>query len=135
MGTRSTTRIYKNDKMILALYCQFDGYPTGVGVQLADFIKSRPFVNGLTGDAPAFNGPGCFAAQLVAHLKAKPGLWYITGEEDQREEFNYEVRIKLDENYLALPPVFICEGYDQRFEGKVEDFAAWADWFQNRDED
>lgn len=126
MGTRSTTRVYRDEKMILALYCQFDGYPTGVGNELATFIQSRPFVNGISGNTKVFNGPDCFAAQLVAHLKTKAGLWYITGEEDQREEFNYEIRIKLGEDRCALPPVFVCEGHGLRFEGKAEDFAAWA---------
>ena len=134
MGTRSTTRVYKDDKMILALYCQFDGYPTGVGVQLAEFIQSRPFVNGLTGDAPAFNGAGCFAAQLVARLKDKPGLWCVTGKEDQREEFNYEIHLSLDESCLATPSRFVCEGYGKTFDGKAEDFSAWAEAFQNDDD-
>lgn len=112
--------------MILALYCQFDGYPEGVGQQLADFILSRPFANGIGVNDKVFNGPGCFAAQLVVHVKEKAGLWYVTGEEEQREEFNYEIRIAMDENYKAMPPVFVCEGYGKRFEGKPEDFAAWT---------
>ena len=56
MGTRSTTRIYANGKMLIALYCQFDGYPEGVGQQLANFAVSRPFVNGIGANSEVFNG-------------------------------------------------------------------------------
>lgn len=128
MGTRSTTRVYDGGEMVLALYCQFDGYPTGVGVQLAKFIASGKFVNGLSGDEKnkVFNGMGCFAAQLVAHLKEKPGLWYATGNEYQREQFDYEIRGGLDANGRPLPVTLVCEGGYSRFEGPADKFAAWA---------
>lgn len=125
MGTRSTTKVYDGDHMVLALYCQYDGYPSGVGQQLVEFIKSKPFVNGIYDDENVFNGIGCFSAQLVAHLKRKAGLWYITGNEMQNEEFNYEIRLKYDENWQVMPPLFICDGYGKRFEGSPFEFETW----------
>jgi len=134
MGTRSTTRIYDGEHMLLALYCQFDGYPEGVGEQLAEFMVSRPFVNGIGGDSKVFNGPQCFAAQLVAHLKDKAGLWYITGREDQREEYNYEIRLSKDENYCVNSIRFVCEGYGKTFDGDPKDFKAWAKQLNEEEE-
>jgi len=32
MGTRSLTHVYHDDKVILTLYRQFDGYPEGLGL-------------------------------------------------------------------------------------------------------
>lgn len=133
MGTRSTTRVYDGDRMILSLYCQFDGYHDGVGKQLAEFIQSRPFVNGISGNNLVFNGIGCFAAQLVASLKEKAGLWYVTGKEDQREEYNYEIRGGYDADWRPLPVTFVCDGYGHRFEGRPEDFQAWAESIREED--
>lgn len=135
MGTRSTTRVYNGDKMILALYCQFDGFFDSVGQQLADFCQSRPMVNGISGNGNVFNGPQCFAAQLVAHLKDKAGLWYITGEEDQREEFNYAIYGGYsDKGWQPLPLRFTAEGYGDEFDGKPEDFKAWHESLRKDDE-
>ena len=39
MGTRSTTKIYEDGKLILALYKQYDGYPEGWGKCLKEFLK------------------------------------------------------------------------------------------------
>lgn len=134
MGTRSTTRVYQGGQMLLALYCQFDGNHEGVGQQLADFIQSRPVVNGISGSCEVFNGMECFAAQLVAHLKAEAGLWYVTGREEQREEFNYEIHGGYDANCSPMPITFVCEGYGQRFQGKPEAFKAWAESLNDAEE-
>lgn len=134
MGTRSTTKVYNNDKMILALYCQFDGYPQGVGRQLADFIESRPFVNGIGRDDKVFNGMECFAAQLVAHLKTSAGLWYITGVEDESEEFSYTIRGGNDAANKPKPVTMTCEGYGKRFNGLPKDFAVWLETDYKTDE-
>lgn len=41
MGTRSLTYIYdESGKVIIKMYLQFDGYPRGVGIDLAKFLKS-----------------------------------------------------------------------------------------------
>ena len=80
MGTRSLTHVIEtwNDKTgkqkkqcLMTMYRQYDGYPSGMGDELADFLKDGVVVNGIGMDEKrrVFNGAGCLAAQLVAHFK------------------------------------------------------------------
>lgn len=77
MGTRSLTYIYQDKQEdaglpLLCIYKQYDGYVSGLGITLAEFINSGKLVNGLgANDSRVFNGMGCFAAQLVSHLKGE----------------------------------------------------------------
>ena len=97
MGTRSVTRIHDGDKnspVLVAIYQQFDGYFESVGQELVDFCKDMTIVNGIGAGQPAriANGMGCFAAQLIAHLKTEKGVGgvYITSIDDE-QEFNYDI--------------------------------------------
>ena len=89
MGTRALVRVIDRNEEILCLYRQFDGYPDGLGQELADFATPLTIGNGIPVDATDFaNGMGCFAAQLVAHLKDKAGNVYVyaPGTKDVGEE-------------------------------------------------
>jgi len=79
MGTRSITIVRNQNKNnILTMYKQYDGYPSGLGIELKDFIESGTIVNGIgMNDKNVFNGISCFAAQLVAHFKDGPGGIYL----------------------------------------------------------
>ena len=79
MGTRSITVVKdKSNKKIIEMYAQYDGYPEGLGDELARFIESKEMVNGIGGDNRVFNGINCFAGQLIAHLKGEePGGFYL----------------------------------------------------------
>ena len=66
MGTRSLTKIYQDDKLLLSLYKQFDGYiKNGWGDALKEFIKSKEFIN----------GAGDFALQKEQFLKLYGDLY------------------------------------------------------------
>ena len=95
MGTRSTTKIYNDDMLILSLYKQYDGYVEGWGKELKDFIKSGTFVNGISSNETRkiFNGIGDFALQLVCEFKTNVGGLYATNEDDE-QEYNYTIRYK-----------------------------------------
>ena len=104
MGTRSLTYVYetfKNDKgqrqnePILCMYGQYDGYPSGVGAELAVFLTSGKLVNGIGLDAKnVFNGMGCLAAQLVAHFKTEAGGFYLRAPRLDRDDWqDYEYHI------------------------------------------
>lgn len=41
MGTRNLTCVQKDKKIVVAKYCQWDGYPTGQGKIIIDFIKNK----------------------------------------------------------------------------------------------
>lgn len=123
MGTRSTTAIRdENGKTLVTIYRQYDGYPTGHGQELADFLKARTLINGI-GNQTALthaNGMGCLAAQLVTHLKGDQiGNIYITNEGDS-QEYNYTVYSKDGQLYMRCESEyygFIYDGLASDFDG------------------
>ena len=97
MGTRSLTFVYDGDRPLINLYRQFDGYPSGHGAELAEFLAGKRIVNGLSGDTSmVFNGMGCLAAQLVAHFKQSAGGFYIHSVEDTDCWQDYEYHVYED---------------------------------------
>lgn len=124
MGTRSTTTVYDYDgQPIITMYRQYDGYPSGHGEELAEFLSSKRMVNGISGNRKnVFNGPGCLAAQMIAHFKKEAGGIYIyplaTGKE---EEFFYEVFC--DGDISSPGPVRMrATGYVSSWTGLPENF-------------
>jgi hypothetical protein len=104
MGTRSLTTFIdtyekKDGKQgktkIVTMYRQFDGYPDGHGMELADFLNKGKMVNGIGLDETelVYNGMGCLAAQAIAHFKDGPGNFYLYrgGTINCWEEYRYEV--------------------------------------------
>jgi hypothetical protein len=80
---------------IMCIYRQFDGYPSGHGHELAQFLNSKKLVNGYTDkDSAEANGMSCLAAQLVVQLKHGVGGIYIyapmTGR-DYGQDYEYHV--------------------------------------------
>ena len=105
MGTRSLTYVYDNNEPIVCMYRQFDGYPSGHGKELAEFLKPIEIVNGLRpgGDENKIaNGAGCLAAQMVAHFKDEPGGIYLQSVTNQDYDWiDYIYRIYVDSNTLT----------------------------------
>ena len=117
MGTRSLTFVYQEGKPILNMYRQFDGYPTGHGQELANFLLSGEMVNGIpVGENQLyFNGMGCLAAQLIANFKKSAGGFYIypIGSTDCWQEYEYHVY----ENKVVVknPDEVIFDGSWEKF--------------------
>ena len=149
MGTRSLTRVIEvwNDdngkqkqEKLLTMYRQFDGYPSGHGQELADFIKSGIVVNGISCNetSKVFNGAGCFAAQMISHFKGdSAGGFYIysNSAKDVGEEYEYHVLVNFDTKQITLK-CYEC-GYIKRdgsysrgkkllFNGNAVDFEAFV---------
>ena len=62
------------DKIHVQIYNHYDGYPSGLGVTLADYLQDFIVVNGLgSGQGQVANGIGCLAAQVIKHIKEGPG--------------------------------------------------------------
>ena len=58
------------DKIHIQIYNHYDGYPSGLGVTLADYLQDFTVVNGLgSRQGKVANGMGCLAAQTVKYLK------------------------------------------------------------------
>jgi hypothetical protein len=139
MGTRSITRIYNVNDMskitrrlrpLVAIYRQMDGYPSGMGKILADFLKGITIINGISGGMRAgthANGAGCFAAQLVGHLKEGIGGIYIHPTNGGDEEYNYHIYIP-DCNSLGSPIQVKVVDWNRRviFRGNVSEFVTWV---------
>jgi hypothetical protein len=116
MGTRSTVKFiseFDQDQPLASIYEQWDGYITGVGHDLADFLKDKKMINGIqsyqTARAGYANGMGCLAAQYIAKIKDDIGSVYMTTPDDT-QEYNYEVRliegkliIKVDDIFEGTP--------------------------------
>lgn len=103
MGTRCLTYVYDNmDRPILNMYRQFDGYPSGHGAELADFLDGMKIVNGISSDAKGkiANGMGCLAAQMIAHFKDDPGGIYIYSVETDNCWQDYEYHVH--EEYVSV---------------------------------
>jgi len=99
MGTRSLTIILDETRNeICVLYRQYDGYPTGHGAELKEFLYGFTVVNGFGSNDPpkSANGMGCLAAQIVGHFKSGIGGFYLhqAGTRDCGEEYIYTVYLK-----------------------------------------
>ena len=151
MGTRSLTRIfntYKDEKknkqvkeQLVNMYRQYDGYPSGHGTELADFLKGGKVVNGIGSRDEKqilFNGAGCLAAQMIAHFKDGAGGFYIEPitAKNCGQEYEYEVIVDFDTREITLK----CfeNGYINKkgeyksgkkllFEGKPADFEQFVE--------
>jgi hypothetical protein len=96
MGTRARINVIEDSEILVSVYCQYDGYPQGLGRKVSQFLCGLNLVNGLPVSSERkglANGLGCLAAQLIGFLKEEPGNVYIrsTGPESHGEEFVYNV--------------------------------------------
>jgi hypothetical protein len=77
------------------MYRQYDGYPTGHGAELAEFLAPFTLVNGLgiNETRKVANGMGCLAAQLVANFKDGAGGFYLypTSAVDCGQDYEYHI--------------------------------------------
>jgi len=137
MGTRSLTYVYdEQGEKILNLYRQFDGYPTGHGQELAEFLNKGRMVNGLELDKNEllFNGAGCLAAQLVANFKTDAGGFYLypTSVEDCGQDYEYhvytdgEIRVKIMDCGFNVFGMTQDETYKPLFEGDLKQFTKYC---------
>ena len=143
MGTRCLTFVYEESKTgdkpeaIINLYRQFDGYPTGHGAELAEFLNTGTMTNGLRMGQTGrfFNGMGCLAAQLVAYFKQEAGNFYLypVTAEDCGQDFEYHIynidgklKIKVmncGSNFFGMTN---DETYEPLFEGSLEEFTEFC---------
>jgi hypothetical protein len=143
MGTRSLTFVYsestKGQKAvpIINMYRQYDGYPTGHGAELAEFLQSGPLVNGLTlGDNQrSFNGMGCLAAQMVTNFKQESGGFYLypvtaedCGQDYEYHIYNIDGQLKIDVYYCGCNFFGISGDYESEvvFSGSLMEFVEFC---------
>jgi len=116
MGTRSLTFVYDGDVPVINIYRQYDGYPSGHGHELAQFLDSKTLVNGY-GEQNSFeaNGMGCLAAQLIVQLKHGVGGIYIYPVSSTDCFQDYEYHVYEDKVVVKDPTAVIFEGTWEEF--------------------
>ena len=125
MGTRSLTFVYEKygDKQlpIINMYRQMDGYPSGHGAELAEFLNGFGLVNGYKLDTPTktANGMGCLAAQLVANFKKGIGQFYLEPAEARDCGQDYEYHISKNGNGILNVSIFDSYRQENIFDGSV----------------
>jgi hypothetical protein len=116
MGTRSTVKFIEQVKdektnkvkenVMCAIYQQWDGYASGVGLELAEFLNDIEMVNGISSDrtiGKIANGIGCLSAQYIAHIKKEVGSVYMTYADDY-QGYDYEVIIGYEGEGWSMKP-------------------------------
>ena len=120
MGTRSLTFVYDGDVPVINIYRQYDGYPSGHGHELAQFLDSKTLVNGYgEQNSVEANGMGCLAAQLIVQLKHGVGGIYIypVNSTDCFQDYEYHV---YEDKVIVKDPTAVI------FEGTWEEFAQFC---------
>jgi len=119
MGTRSLTYVYEKETPIMCMYRQFDGYPSGHGVELSEFLTQMQIGNGISGEPELFsfaNGMGCLAAQMIVNFKKTPGGFYIYPVEIGQDCWqDYEYHVYEDKLIVKNPTEVIFEGSYKEF--------------------
>tara|TARA_Y100001937_G_C7034068_1_gene291449 strand:- start:344 stop:811 length:468 start_codon:yes stop_codon:yes gene_type:complete len=92
---KNNNEVHEEKQNILCMYRQYDGYLSGHGAELAEFLHGFNIVNGIRLGTPkrTANGMGCLAAQLIAHFKDGIGNIYIhnPNDKDCGEEYTYTI--------------------------------------------
>ena len=141
MGTRSLTFVYDEQEAIINMYRQYDGYPTGHGAELAEFLGQFRMTNGIpvgrdkTGDRIA-NGMGCLAAQLVSNFKGSDaGQFYLypTSAVDCGQDYEYHIykdeeglRVRITDRGCNMFGLTMSDKNDAIFDGSLAEFAEFC---------
>ncbi len=138
MGTRSLTFVYDGDEAIINMYRQYDGYPSGHGAELANFLGQFTIVNGIrVGESrKVANGMGCLAAQMVSHFKGdEAGQFYLypASAKDCGQDYEYHVYtdqrglcVRITDRGCNMFGLTMSDKNDAIFDGTVEEFTDYC---------
>jgi hypothetical protein len=136
MGTRALTFVYEGEKAIVNMYRQYDGYPSGHGLELAEFLTQGRLVNGLSGkNETVFNGMGCLAAAMVANFKDTPGGFYIysVDETECGQDYEYHIykdaeglRVRITDRGCNMFGLTMSDTNDAIFDGSLAEFTEFC---------
>lgn len=109
MGTKALIRVFdEENNFLLGIYQHSDGYLSGLGEKLAEFLEKIKF-EGYSFEervmGKAANGMGCLAAQIVGHLKDDWGHVYIIPSslvEDDSQGIHAHYCYDIHSNYVKV---------------------------------
>lgn len=133
MSTRATITFAENGVNLVRLYNHWDGYPTGLGNDIAEWLGHMRIGNGIGfGDNTYFaNGTGCLVAQFIRDFKVEAGGLYVVPMDSEYEEYNYHINVIYDDRG-TVSCKDVCEikvidwSGKQIFKGSLEEFTQWA---------
>ncbi len=126
----------RNDKLtpIVSVYQYADGYLSGVGVELAEWLMKKSLINGIGMDqnnSKYANGVGCLAAQFIRDFKTSVGGLYIYPTSYNHEWIDYHYMIIIDDpldirkplplNDITKISVTVFDNTKPIFEGSPEE--------------
>jgi hypothetical protein len=115
MGTRSLTYVYNEDnnkQPFVCMYRQFDGYPSGHGAELAEFLTPMKTKE----EGRNANGMGCLAAQMIAYFKEGTYNIYLQFPELGQDSWQeYEYHVFADKVVVQNPTEVIFSGSWKEF--------------------
>ena len=130
MSTRSLTIFEDRQQEIAVLYRQSDGYPSGHGRELAEFLAGFVLTDGFGERRQGLaNGMECLAAWVVARFKRETGEFYLmpAGTRSTGEMYRYVVY----QGATNLPQVQVWKVDDLHatmlFDGPARAMLAWLD--------
>lgn len=156
MGTRALIHLCDGpDNGIATLCSQFDGYPSGLGYRIADFLAKGHLVNGIqvgsdlekrheAGTANLFNGMHSLAALLIAEFKGRDsGGFYLYphGTSNIGEEFVYSIyRFGAypgfgEEGVIHMTCKSTYSGDTETYDGPASGFRDWYNGIQESFDD
>ena len=123
MSTPATVSFRENGSEMVSLYCHWDGYPSGMGAELAEFFKGVKIVNGFNMDQNKIgefaNGFGCAVAQFIASVKTMVGNIYMQVLGTCSGDYDYTVNYLTDTQTYSISVV----SYDEEiFNGDIDKF-------------
>lgn len=139
MGTRSLTFVYNGEEAIINMYRQYDGYPTGHGAELAEFLNQfEAITNGIrVGETRrTANGMGCLAAQMVSHFKGEQaGGFYLypVSANDCGQDYEYHVYsdqrgicVRITDRGYNMFGLTMSDKNEAIFDGTLAEFTAFC---------
>ena len=153
MGTRSTTTFINKypdsgEVCLVKIYEQYDGYPSGVGKKLCNFILGKKIINGISSDQftdEFANGFDDLATMYIAEFKKGVGYFHLTDPTLDRSsnkwcDYNYEVVYNytlelphegMPANDLIIIRVFCWDSNDPIFEGSPQEMMNFIDKYDD----
>lgn len=116
MGTRSITHIHEmrddqwignEEKIVCSFFRHWDGYPSGHGQDLADWLKDKGLKNGIGSDfvkGKHFNRSGSMAIHLCAQIDEISGCEIIPTGSTTGDyiDYTYHIYFRDDEFYIGI---------------------------------